>query len=284
MNRKIPPRAAAIHDMSGFGRCALTVVIPTLAAMGIQPVPLPTALLSTHTGGFTDFTFLDLTSEMESISSHWSTLGVTFDAVYSGFLGSGAQCGVVDNFIRRFRGENTLVLVDPVMGDNGTLYATVTAEITSGMLKLVSAADIITPNVTEANILLGIENSMGETCHTLTETEVTDRLMKLTALGPGEVVITGIHMGNDIVTACLENGGSPVLCAKPRINVSYPGTGDLFASVLLGRRLDGDTLAQASEAASGFVYDVICGSVDSGQPLRDGVLLEKFLYRLIKQV
>jgi pyridoxine kinase len=270
--------------MSGFGRCALTVVIPTLAAMGIQPVPLPTALLSTHTGGFTGFTFLDLTSEMENISSHWKNLGVTFDAVYSGFLGSGAQCGVVSDFIGKFRSAGTLVLVDPVMGDNGTLYATVTPEITSGMLKLVSSADIITPNVTEANILLGIENSGGELCHTLTEAEVADRLIKLSALGPAEVVITGIRMGGDIVTAGLKKGGSPFFCAKQRIDASYPGTGDLFASVLLGRRLEGDTLAEASAAASGFVYDVICGSVDSGQPRRDGVLLEKFLYRLIKKV
>lgn len=283
MNRPLTPRVAAIHDLSGFGRCALTVVIPALAVMGIQPVPMPTALLSTHTGGFSGFTFLDLTSEMKKISDHWHNLGITFDAVYSGFLGSGAQCGVVGDFIKNFRGEDTIVLVDPVMGDNGNLYSTVTAEITSGMLKLVSVADIITPNVTEAKIILGIENIGGEDSQILSETQITVYLEALAALGPREVVITGIHMGGDIVSASLEKGGSPVLCAYPRISSGYPGTGDLFASVLLGRRLKGDSLAAASGKASGFVYDVIRGSADSGQPVRDGILLEKFLYKLIQE-
>ncbi len=280
MNRPLPPRVAAIHDLSGFGRCALTVVIPTLAVMGIQPVPMPTALLSTHTGGFSGFTFLDLTSEMQKISDHWHNVGITFDAVYSGFLGSGAQCGLVCDFIKIFRGEDTIVLVDPVMGDNGSLYSTVTAEITSGMLKLVSAADIITPNVTEAKIILGTENIGGEE---LNESEIGYYLEALADLGPGEVVITGIHMGCDIVSASFEKGGSPVLHAHPRIASGYPGTGDLFASVLLGRRLKGDSLAAASEKASGFIYDVIRGSADSGQPVRDGILLEKFLYKLIQE-
>lgn len=283
MNRPLPPRVAAIHDLSGFGRCALTVIIPALAVMGIQPVPMPTALLSTHTGGFSGFTFLDLTSEMQKISDHWHHLGITFDAVYSGFLGSGAQCDVVGDFIKRFRGEDTVVLVDPVMGDDGSLYSTVTAEITNGMLKLVSVADIITPNVTEAKIILGIENIGGEDSQILNETQITAYLEALAALGPREVVITGIQIGGDIVSASLEKGGSPVLCAHPRIASGYPGTGDLFASVLLGRRLKGDSLAAASEAASCFVYDVIDGSADSGQPVRDGILLEKYLYKLIQE-
>lgn len=278
INRAVPPRAAAIHDMSGFGRCALTVVIPTLAAMGVQPVPLPTALLSTHTGGFEGFTFLDLTAEMERIMSHWSALGISFDAVYSGFLGSGAQCGIVRKFIERFRGENTIVLVDPVMGDDGCLYATVTPEITKGMLDLVSVAGIITPNITEADILLGIKNP--GSCE-LTEDEVAGRLNGLCSLGPERVVITGVRMGGNIITCSLEKGGSPVFCAHPRIGACYPGTGDIFASVLLGRIMAGDTLATASAAASRFVYDVISGSADSGQPSRDGVLLERFLYKLI---
>lgn len=283
MNRMIPPRVAAIHDLSGFGRCALTVVIPTLAVMGIQPVPMPTALLSTHTGGFGDFTFLDLTSEMEKISRHWQKLGITFSAVYSGFLGSGAQCSLVASFIGKFRGEDTVVMVDPVMGDDGRLYATVTPEITAGMLKLISSADIITPNVTETKILLGIKNVGGEENQTLSESEAGEYLRALTGLGPGEVVITGIHMGSAIVSASLEKGKNPVFFAQPRVAAGYPGTGDLFASVLLGRRLKGDSLAAASAAASAFVCDVLRGSMESGQPVRDGVLLEKYLYKLIGQ-
>lgn len=113
------PRVAAIHDMSGFGRCSLTVAIPILSAMGVQCCPLPTAFLSTHTGGFEGFTFLDMTDEMSKVADHWASLGLTFQAVYSGFLGSERQIGVVEDFICRFRGPDTVVVVDPVMGDYG---------------------------------------------------------------------------------------------------------------------------------------------------------------------
>lgn len=120
------PRVAAIHDLSGFGRCSLTVAIPVLSAMGIQCCPLPTAFLSTHTGGFEGFTFLDMTDEMPRAAAHWKSLDLRFQAVYSGFLGSERQIGIVENFIREFRGADTLVVVDPVMGDHGAVYQTYT--------------------------------------------------------------------------------------------------------------------------------------------------------------
>ena len=149
------PRVAAIHDMSGFGRCSLTVAIPILSAMGVQCCPLPTAFLSTHTGGFEGFTFLDMTDEMSKVADHWASLGLTFQAVYSGFLGSERQIGVVENFICRFRGPDTVVVVDPVMGDYGRVYQTYTAAMCSGMARLAELADVITPNLTEAALLLG---------------------------------------------------------------------------------------------------------------------------------
>ena len=149
------PRVAAIHDMSGFGRCSLTVAIPILSAMGVQCCPLPTAFLSTHTGGFEGFTFLDMTDEMSKVADHWASLGLTFQAVYSGFLGSERQIGVVEDFIRRFRGPDTVVVVDPVMGDYGRVYQTYTAAMCSGMARLAELADVITPNLTEAALLLG---------------------------------------------------------------------------------------------------------------------------------
>ena len=149
------PRVAAIHDMSGFGRCSLTVAIPILSAMGVQCCPLPTAFLSTHTGGFEGFTFLDMTDEMSKVADHWASLGLTFQAVYSGFLGSERQIGVVEDFICRFRGPDTVVVVDPVMGDYGRVYQTYTAAMCSGMARLAELADVITPNLTEAALLLG---------------------------------------------------------------------------------------------------------------------------------
>lgn len=143
------PRVAALHDLSCFGRCALTVVLPTLSAMGVQTVPLPTALLSTHTGGFVSPYFADLTPEMEKISAHWQTIDLTFDAIYTGFLGSAEQIDVVEQFLTRFRRE-ALVLIDPVMGDNGVLYSTYTPEMAGRMQELCAHADLITPNLTEA--------------------------------------------------------------------------------------------------------------------------------------
>ena len=128
----ITPRVAAIHDLSGFGRCSLTVAIPILSAMGVQCCPLPTAFLSTHTGGFTGFTFLDMTEEMPKVAAHWKSLGLRFQAIYSGFLGSEAQIGIVEDFIRTFRTPETLVVVDPVMGDDGRAYQTYTPEMVLG--------------------------------------------------------------------------------------------------------------------------------------------------------
>ena len=154
---RIPPKVAAIHDLSCFGRCALTVIIPTLSALGSQTVPIPTALLSTHTGGFENMFFADLSREMDEISNHFSSLGMEFDAVYSGFLGSEAQIGRVSSFIDKFAKKGAPILVDPVMGDDGVLYSTYTKELGMGMRQLVQKADIITPNYTEACFLTETE-------------------------------------------------------------------------------------------------------------------------------
>ena len=150
------PRVAAIHDMSGFGRCSLTVAIPILSAMGVQCCPLPTAFLSTHTGGFEGFTVLDMTDEMSKVADHWASLGLTFQAVYSGFLGSERQIGVVENFICRFRGPDTVVVVDPVMvsTSGSRLLEEEAVEALRG--QLLPLAILITPNIPEAEVLSGL--------------------------------------------------------------------------------------------------------------------------------
>ena len=143
------PRIAAIHDLSCFGRCSLTIALPVLSAMGCQCCPLPTALLSAHTG-ISGFTFLDTTDEMRRISAHWSQLSLHFQAIYTGFLGSDRQLDVVGRFLDRFADSGTTVMVDPVMGDDGILYSTYTEELMRGMAGLCRRADIITPNLTES--------------------------------------------------------------------------------------------------------------------------------------
>ena len=130
------PRVAAVHDLSGFGRCSLSIVMPTLSAMGVQCCPLPTAYLSTHTGGFSGNTFLDMTDQMMPVTAHWHTEGVTFDGVYTGFMGSGEQMTLTADFIRTFKTEKTCIVIDPVMGDHGKPYRTYTAEMCAAMGKL----------------------------------------------------------------------------------------------------------------------------------------------------
>ena len=151
------PRVAAIHDMSGFGRCSLTVAIPILSAMGVQCCPLPTAFLSTHTGGFEGFTFLDMTDEMSKVADHWASLGLTFQAVYSGFLGSERQIGVVENFICRFRGPDTVVVVDPVMVATSGSKLLRDDAVQALTEKLLPMAEVVTPNIPEAEILSGMK-------------------------------------------------------------------------------------------------------------------------------
>ena len=274
-------RIAAIHDLSCFGRCALTVVIPTLSAMGYQVVPVPTALLSTHTGGFTDMYFKDLTQDMRDVSDHFDRLDLKFDAIYTGFLGSEEQIDVVLDFIRRFSDENTLIFVDPVMGDDGVLYSTYTDRLGSRMKELCAVADIITPNLTEACFLSGekykdtSDNDEGEAF------PYADRLREsLTELGCGRIIITGIpHAGNMFGTyGHAENEFSKgYMYSVKRVKRSYPGTGDLFASVLLGCIMAGDELGEAMRFASDYVCRVMEYSAKFDTPAREGVAFERFI-------
>lgn len=282
------PRVAAIHDLSCFGRCALTVIMPTLSVMGLQCIPVPTALFSTHTGGFQNMHFVDLSDSMEGIADHFSSLSLTFDALYSGFLGSARQIGIVSDFIDRFRGEGdarACVMVDPVMGDDGKLYSTYTEELQAGMRHLCEKADIITPNLTEACFLTGTP-----WCDTSTmtaaqaETYAGELAQKMTAFGASQIVLTGVPYGDRIGTYGLdlrEGSRQKFFYSVVRQPKSFPGTGDIFASVLLGARMRGEDLFAATRAAADFVGEVIAYSQCCGEPTRDGVLLEPMLWKLI---
>ena len=276
-------RIAAIHDLSSFGRCALTVIMPALSSMGYQVVPVPTCLLSSHTGGFTDMSFLDLTDNMEDIYDHFDRLDLKFDAIYSGFLGNGKQIEIVRRFIDRFGGDDTLVFVDPVMGDGGELYSTYTDDLMRGMIKLCHGADVITPNLTEACFLT-------DTPYTDTADMSEDELMmfaedlclKLALTGAQKTVITGLRFGKDKLCVV---GRDNVMkrtysyCFE-RVNKNYPGTGDLFACVLLGNLLRGDGFEGAMIAASDFTRKVMEHSTKFATPERDGVAFEAFLGEL----
>lgn len=278
----IPPKVAAIHDLSCFGRCALTVIIPTLSALGVQAVPLPTALLSTHTGGFENMFFADLGHEMDKISDHFASLGLKFDSVYSGFLGSEAQIEQVARFIDRFAKKDAPILVDPVMGDDGTLYSTYTKELGEGMKHLVEKADIITPNYTEACFLTGTPYRKTDGMNERDIEGLADMLIeKLLKFGKKKIAVTGFETPEAVITFGTDGNGV-FTDKKDRHAASYPGTGDIFASTLLGYFLDGDSFKDATHKACAFTAKVIEYTMQFPTPHRDGVMLEpclKFLFQ-----
>lgn len=270
------PKLAAIHDLSGYGRSSLTIVSPVLSTMGIQVCPLPTALLSTQTSGFEGYTFLDLTGEMEKIIRHWKSLQIDFDAIYTGFLGSSKQIEVVSSFIDYFRKEDTLVLVDPVMGDDGHTYGPIGDDMVRKMGHLVAKADLITPNLTEAALLLD------RPFHPfLDRTSMKSWLKELSDMGPARVVITSVQSENSpgisTVVAYDRNDGRFWKVDCSYLPAHYPGTGDMFASVLAGSILQGDSLPIAIDRAVQFVLVAIRATFGYSIPNREGVLLERVL-------
>lgn len=276
------PRVAAVHDLSGFGRCSLSIVMPTLSAMGVQCCPLPTAFLSTHTGGFTGNTFLDLTNQMAPVTEHWSREGVTFDAVYTGFMGSREQMTLTEEFIRAFKTEKNLVVIDPVMGDHGKPYRTYTPEMCSAMTELAAHADVLTPNRTEAAILLGVPY---EVVSLNTEDACREWVRRLSDDGRRSVVLTGVSLAPDSVGAvCFDRDTRKIsFVSAKKVDEQFHGTGDLFASVLTGALVRGKTLCDAAQMASDFVSITAARTAGQNIPKREGVDFEPLLWRLGQQ-
>ncbi len=249
------PRVAAIHDICGYGRCSLTVAIPILSTMGFEVCPLPTAVLSAHTL-FPNFTILDMTDELPKIIAHWKELGLKFDGIYSGFLGSARQVEIVKNFIEEFAEPQTLVVVDPVMADHGQLYPTMPPQMVEEMKKLATVTKVITPNLTEAAFMLD-----RPTPENISEQEARLWLRDLTALGPEMAVITSAPMLSR-PGACTVIGYDRLddrywITERPFVPTQYHGTGDIFSSVLTGSLMQGDSLPVAMDRSAQFVATTI---------------------------
>lgn len=272
-----PKRVAAIHDLSGFGRCSLSVILPTLSVMGVQVCPIPTAVFSTHTGGLGEVQRRDLSDFTLPCLEHYQRLGLEFECVYSGFLSSEEQ---IDHCLKFFSTyKDAFAVVDPVMGDHGRPYRTITPGMRARLGELVQVADVITPNLTEACMLLKIPPFT----EGLSRSQAKSLLVRLSELGPNYVVITSAPM----VSGQIANIGYDrqhnsfwcILCDY--VPVSYPGTGDLFASVLTGGFLTGDSLPMAMGRASYFVERCIKTTFSYSSDTRYGVMLEKELGALI---
>ncbi|MGM0602230.1 MAG: pyridoxamine kinase [Bacillota bacterium] len=272
-------KVAAIHDMSGFGRSSLTVIIPILSTMGIQVCPVPTSILSTHTGGFTDYKFIDLTEHLEEYIAHWKKLDLDFNSIYSGFLGSVKQIDIVADFINFFGENSEFVVVDPVMGDDGKKYATYTDQMVERMKELVSHADIITPNMTEAAFLLDEEYPLK-----MDRDLIKDYLYRLADMGPEIVIITSMpyNISAKKTSVIAYNNYDErfwqVDCDY--IPTFYPGTGDVFASVLVGSMLQGDSLPLALSRSVQFTSTAIKTTYGYDYDNRDGVMIERILENL----
>ena len=272
------PRVAAIHDLSGFGRCSLTIVMPALSAMGVQCCPLPTAYLSTHTGGFTGNTFLDLTDQMAPVTAHWQACRLTFDAVYTGFMGSREQMALTADFIRAFR--PCLAVVDPVMGDNGRAYRTYTPDMCRAMRRLAEDADIVTPNRTEAAILLDVPYA---DLRLDTEADCRRWAEALSLGGRRSVVLTGAlpESRGQAGAGCFDRAsGKTDIAAAPLAPGKFHGTGDLFASVLTGALVLGRSLAEAAQLAADFTSLCAFHTGKQDIPAREGIDFEPLLWRL----
>lgn len=275
MNRTVK-RVAAIHDLSGFGRSSLTAIIPVLSTMGVQVCPVPTAILSNHTGEFESYSFVDLTDSMEEYIKQWKNLNLEFDCIYSGFLGSVKQIEIVSDFIDYFRRKDNLIVIDPVMGDDGKLYGTMNENMISQMKKLINKADIITPNFTEAAFLLNKPY-----IKYIEDEEIKQWAIELSDMGPETVIITSVPDSKDNMDTSViafdrtNNVFWKVSCRY--IPAFYPGTGDTFTSVIIGSLLQGDSLPIALDRGVQFITQCIKASYGFNYPKREGVLLEKVL-------
>jgi pyridoxine kinase len=276
MKKSVVKKVAALHDLSGFGRSSLAVVIPILSTMGVQVCSLPTALLSTQTGGFEGYYFTDLTEQLEGIIQHWRKLGLKFDSIYSGFLGSPKQAYIVADFIDDFAEDNALIVVDPVMADDGKLYDTMNEEMVSNMRELIRKANVITPNFTEAAFLLN--EKYHEKCSVK---EIKEWLVRLAEMGPDIVIITSAPDCQVSKNTCViaydrrNNRFWKVSCVF--IPAHFPGAGDVFSSVIVGSLLQGDSLPIALDRGVRFVTTGIRASYGYEYPRREGILLERVL-------
>lgn len=271
-------KVVAVHDLSGIGRVSLTVVIPILSSMGFQVCPLPTAVLSNHTQ-YPQFSFLDLTGEMPKIIFEWKRLGIQFDAFYTGYLGSSRQIQIVADFIDDFRQPDNLVVVDPVLGDNGKLYTNFDGQMVKEMRQLIAKADVVTPNLTELFYLLDRPYK-----EVNTDEELKSYLRHLSDKGPEIVIITSVPVMNDAhktsVYAYNRQGNRYWKITCPYLPAHYPGTGDTFTSVITGSLLQGDSLPIALDRGTQFILQGIRATFGYEYDNREGILLEKVLHNL----
>ena len=271
-------RILTIQDISCFGQCSLTVALPILSACGLETCIIPSAVLSTHTGGFKDFTFKDLTDEIPKIEEHWLKEGIKFDSIYTGYLGSVRQIDYVLDIFKRLVKEYCVKIVDPAFADNGVLYTGFDMNYVDEMKKLAAAADIVVPNISEACYLTGMEY-MEE----YTPVYIVELFEKLCALGCKTVILTGVGYASDKTGVAVFNGKDADYYEHTKIPKNCHGTGDIYASAFAGAYLRGKPLMEAAKIAADYTYSCIAATVDDKEHWY-GVKFETVLPQLISAI
>lgn len=267
----VQKKIAVINDISGFGKCSMTVALPLISALGIQCCPVPTALFSNHTG-YEEWFCEDLTRRMKDYWKPWTKLGLAFDGILSGYLSSVEQVQLTEEFIETFAQKHTRIIVDPVMGDEGTLYKRMDGRMQKALARLVRRAHIVTPNVTEACALTGIAYKAS-----FSRRELMELAQAILEMGPEKAVITGISTEVMTGNVVAQRGRPPLIMRHKRAGENRCGTGDVFASVLAAQVIRGKELKEAVRQAAAFVARTIARSDALGMDKRDGVCFEEFL-------
>lgn len=278
MEYKKPKKIALINDFAGYGRCALTAAIPVLSALKTEGCPLPTAILSNHPGYPSCF-FDDYTDKMEAYMEEWKKLGFSFDGIMTGFLASPHQVKLVTDFILHFKTEHNILLVDPIMGDNGKAYRVCGTELCDGLKELIPYADIITPNLTEGCMLT--DTPYKETGWS--KRKLSDLTYKLLLMGAGAVVLTGVVKGSLVINVIHEKGKEPVFQSARYVDAPHHGTGDVFSAVVGASVVNGVPLEEAVRRAAAFTRKCVERSEALQIPEAEGLCLEECLSYLIKQ-
>ena len=274
-------RILTIQDISCVGKCSLTVAIPIISAFGVETAVLPTAVLSTHTA-FKGFTFRDLTSDLESISNHWKEQNIGFDAIYTGYLGSFEQLSIVEKIFKDYKTDDNLILIDPVMADNGKLYSGFDQKFADQMAKLCSNADIIVPNLTEASFMLHIPYVESG----YNEEYIKDILKKLTDLGAKKALLTGVSFSDDKLGVYGYDRETKEYFSyyREHLPVKFHGTGDVFASTLCGALSSGKTFDESIKIAVDFTVQTIIETAKDPNHNWYGVDFEKAFPYLIERI
>ncbi len=275
-------RIAAIHDISCFGKCSLTVALPVLSAASFETCCIPTAVLSTHTGGFTGYTYRDLSEDILPIASHWQSLNLHFDSVYTGFLASTEQVSLVEKALSQIANPDCFIFVDPVMGDNGNLYPVFADDFPKAMLRLCQKANVIVPNMTEAYLLLDKPYQPGP----YTPEEIDALLAGLSKLGAEQIVLTGVHFHeNELGAAVLDcKTGAKDIILREKVDGFYHGTGDVYASSLLAALLHGFSLKDAATIATDYTVLSVKTTKAMDKALNYGVNFEYNLPTLMRML